>query len=676
LELDFAINLLSSLYTHLVVNLKKSWRTAEQIHLSGLSRFTALFRSMSAEITITFCKMRFAALAITVVLMRLESGAAFLSTPVRNPGRQQCPQTALFSATAQDVEKAINVVEVDEELSIEEYTERILRGEYEDDDAGNILPILQSWCKRESVEGAEMTQKILFEMENQVDSGILPKRSLRANHYAIAVNAWGKSGHEESVKMAESIFRRMEERGVEPNRIVYNCLMNAYALQSDPHRVSEILDQMEQVVPEEILPTDYNVLMAAYARQGNAIAVENLVKQMVDRYNQGQSKFLPDLVSYNIILDAWAKSDSENSGSRAEMILDAIEATEGVTPDERSYVTAMMALIRSGEEGIVSRVEAIWERAKANGVGHDPYVLVTVLDSYAVGDAGNAADKVDNIFKLAEEIDLTQHERTVICNAALKVFRESQDEGAFASAEQLFEKMLSDGTVDIVSYSTMIAIYANETPGQSTQRKAEELLEKMKDSGLSCNTAIMNGLINLWIRQGDMGKATSLLDEMEQAYKEGNHDLAPNVVSYTAIMNGWAKSKGSASSRMTDETFQRMEAMVKSGNESAEPNFITYVTLIEGMSKSGQPEAAERAERIVRDMYSKSKNGYSDVKPNVQLISAVINCWGKSGSANAGEHAESLLNWMIEIYEEENDKDLEPNEFAFASGKNAIDCAS
>jgi hypothetical protein len=109
--------------------------------------------------------------------------------------------------------------------------------------------------------------------------------------------------------------------------------------------------------------------------------------------------------------------------------------------------------------------------------------------------------------------------------------------------------------------------------------------------------------------------------------------------------------------------------MYESGNEEALPNLFSFVTLINAIVKSGQPRAAERAETLVFEMYDQYKQGNHNVKPNTQLVTAVIDCWQKSGDRDAGEKAEALLNWLIELYEKEQDEAFRPNEFTFTSGK-------
>ena len=142
-------------------------------------------------------------------------------------------------------------------------------------------------------------------------------------------------------------------------------------------------------------------------------------------------------------------------------------------------------------------------------------------------------------------------------------------------------------------------------------------------------------------------------------------DLTVNLISWYR----WARSKHTDTVEKTEEVFGRMRAMFESGNIEARPNLFSYVTLINCITKSGGEKAAEKSESIIFEMYKQNKNGHPDVKPNTQLVSSVIDSWQKSGARDAGERAELLLNWLIDVYQQEGDKSLRPNEFSFTSGK-------
>lgn len=107
--------------------------------------------------------------------------------------------------------------------------------------------------------------------------------------------------------------------------------------------------------------------------------------------------------------------------------------------------------------------------------------------------------------------------------------------------------------------------------------------------------------------------------------------------------------------------------MYKKGNEEARPNLYSYSALVNAYAKSRDPEAAQKAEDVLFGMYEAYRKGNKDLKPNTKLVTAVIDCWQRSGRRDAGEKAEALLNWLLNAYAETHDEDFLPNEYTFAS---------
>ena len=168
-----------------------------------------------------------------------------------------------------------------------------------------------------------------------------------------------------------------------------------------------------------------------------------------------------------------------------------------------------------------------------------------------------------------------------------------------------------------------------------------------------------------------VSRAERILKDMEEAYygQRVGDAMAPNVVSYSTVMNGWAKSGSRQAVEKTNETFERMKAMRNSGNIAAQPNLFSYVTMIGSITKSKEPGSAEKAEKALYSMYHEYKAGAIATPPNARLVTSVIDKWQKSEAPDAGERAESLLNWLLQIYQEEQHKSMEPNEYTFNSGK-------
>ena len=573
------------------------------------------------------------------------------------------------------------------EYSMNKMTKLILSEDVFDTEiltTNTVLSVLAHHSRRQTVEGAETIEKILDTLEERLDSAVEPLYyTLHCGHYTIGVTAWSRSGHPESAQRSTRIVDRMKEREIELNEVTYNTWMNAYVIQNNITKVEEILQDMEVKIPNEIRVKDYNVLILANARQGRAKEAEQIVKSMVDRYSSGESLVLPDLITYTMLLDAWSKSGEEGRGMRAESILDSIEdrhisfdTTAYNNPEltlSGTYVAAMRAIIHSGENKIIERVEDIYNRALERGIVPDAYVYATLLDAYATTCPSDASEKVQEIIAMMEDnvTNIASGGKTVVYNTALKLLKEIQEPNTITQAEELFQKMKSEGNFDEVTYGTMIALYTSKGKSNSSSaRRAEDLLNEMiNEKGLEANTHHMNSAMNSLVRAGNISKAAELLHKMEEEYKNGNDFMKPNVVSYATLMNGWVKSNDPEKSKQATMVFDKMIEIFKSGNKDAQPNFVSYVTLVDCIVKSRDAGASERAEKIVKNMHKAYSQGKSNFKPNAQLVSTVVDCWSKSGEHDAGERAEMLLDWLFEIYEEDKDPQLMPSAYPFTSCK-------
>jgi hypothetical protein len=104
----------------------------------------------------------------------------------------------------------------------------------------------------------------------------------------------------------------------------------------------------------------------------------------------------------------------------------------------------------------------------------------------------------------------------------------------------------------------------------------------------------------------------------------GESEMTPDVVSYTTVMDGWAKSNQNDSVPRIEQIFGRMKAVHNAGNKSTRPNSWTYVTLIHTYAKQRDAAANQKAEDLIFQMYKKYKKGRMDLKPNTQLVTAVM----------------------------------------------------
>jgi len=411
-----------------------------------------------------------------------------------------------------------------------------------------FLPLMLSLCRSESSEAAMTVDNLLGRLEMEMEAGN-ENVVLTNKHYTIAIDAWGKAGHDDAPRKAEIVmerFRKLSESNpeLEPTRVTYNALMNAHAKLDDHERISTLLDEMESM--KEIYPTafDYNVLLAVYARLGRPREAEQIVQRMIDRsqHLSVEHQCYPDLYSYNMLLDAWSRSNESNRGKRAEDILNYLcdHSECSFLPDRYTYMATVSAVVRSGEKNVIERVERLINKAKSEDIDSDVFLESQMLGAYALSSSPGSADKAEKHLNKLQEKGIAN---AVSFNTVLKAWKTSHDTDCQERAESLLGRMKELGFANTISYSTLISIYAKKGDLDSAER-ADAILSEMSAIGLSPNVWTLNAVMSAWVRCGRIRRAEDILDRMEQGDFDGRGEdgrigtVAPNVVSYTTLMNG------------------------------------------------------------------------------------------------------------------------------------------
>eukprot|EP00733_Pompholyxophrys_punicea_P000048 Pompholyxophrys_punicea_v1_NODE_6_length_8794_cov_7.233894.p3 type:complete len:572 gc:universal NODE_6_length_8794_cov_7.233894:5226-3511(-) len=465
----------------------------------------------------------------------------------------------------------------------------------------STIPMLLSFAKRESLEGAAMAEEILIGLLRE--GGASDRLTVR--HFIIVMDAWGKVGRPDK---AEDILRRLEIMAstnplLSPNRVVFGVLLNAHVRVGNFERAFDILNRMERSEPMAQPNTvDYNVVLTAYGRNGQVDEAERLLKRMVDRCrfmdaernhevmtkSTVRSKIgttvscRPDLSSYNALLDAYSKSYRRDAAERAEAILAKLkeESDESggdgggrtLRPDARTYSAAMLAVSRGrggngdGDDDVVvvdyydaasaaNRAEELYEEAIASGLGSDIELLQsTRLDVYAavaamaVASSSASSDAPawcgQRAEEILEEMEAAGMANDIAYNKVLKVWKTTNAVDASKKAEAILKRMEERRLASRISYTTVIGALASRGDRESA-RRAHEILDHMRrnyeqNGNVSSkpNTQTLNSVLYAWVRCGDIERAEGLLREMETYQEAGECDMGPTVVSYSTVMDG------------------------------------------------------------------------------------------------------------------------------------------
>lgn len=434
--------------------------------------------------------------------------------------------------------------------------------------------------------------------------------------------------------------------------------------------------------------TELNGMEAAGQAEALLIALE----QNVDSDRETGQDLIPDAVSYNKVLHAYAVSrGGREAAERAESILERMltrcrdYCAEGshrsakVKPPEptvRSFNIAINSWAKSGEqdsgrraEGIFTKMEE-WERECQER-----------YQSIYVGDAPNARSLSGVVDAWAQSQSKEAAERVmIILEHALEKRRQ------FVLAEK-GSSLAVEGTAikpTVVVFNSTIHAWVNSGQGRYGAEKAEEVLLMLErwneskelgeddasdedDIGLNPNTRTLSLILDAWAQCEDSSgaaaaRAQDTLDRMEKLYHEG-HDVKPNYVSFTTCIKAWSRSRdvADAAERAEAILLRLLHLYETTGDENLKPTSLSGNAVITAWARSRHPNSARRAEAVLEKLGTFTQ-------PDCYSYNSVIDAYAKKGDAPS---AKRVLERMELTYKDKREG-IRPDTITYNSVLNAF----
>lgn len=319
------------------------------------------------------------------------------------------------------------------------------------------------------------------------------------------------------------------------------------------------------------------------------------------RRRKNQLVEAPDRQDYTAVVQAWARSSSEYpcmvAADRAACLVRQLQQhyAQGkeptLQPTEAAYTGWIVALTTPPAKN--------HSKQKQKSGHYDPRA------------AAHAAEQV--LQEMWDRVELDHFVPSVtIYNAVLSAWARAghPDKAEAILRDQCEKAQLYDYCrPDATSFAAVIAAYGT-VAGDRTDapERAEALLE------LQSRYADM--LLN---ENGENNNDNSGTTEQQE---EARERVQPNVVTYSSLLNCWAKSNHPDAPLRAEAILQHMQQQSRDTNNPAiRPNTLSYNSVLNAWARSGRVEAAEQVERLWREMQGQS------VPPDHVTYMTRINAW-------------------------------------------------
>jgi len=444
--------------------------------------------------------------------------------------------------------------------------------------------VMKAWIKvgrltRNGRQAAEHSERIMDEMHTKPD----------AYAYTTVINAWAQSGQKDfAAERAQEILNRLEnDPNVQSDIHAYTACMSAWVKSYNPKAVDQIealMERMESLDHVEINLMAYNTYIHALAVHGSTRGMPKKANDLLDsleqRFQTGQINFAPNIFSYNLVLEAWARSSEESAAVRAMEVFRNLLKTERVRPDRFSFNQVLVSFSRSSIAGSARQAEQILKYMKdafETGIINDrPGSLEysAVIASHArIGEPGSA-----------------QRAEQLLAYLEMKT----------AAGDDHFKP-------NLVAFNDVIDAWARSGEGTLAARKAEALLARLRflveagDETMQPNIVTYNRLLQCWAHSGTRCcaiKAEEYLNQMWNLYESGNERVLPDEKSYNTVIKAISKSQNKGKAQQALRVLRKMDKLYRAGYKT-KPSRITYNAVLQSCALPAQLD--QRAKRKALD---------------------------------------------------------------------------
>jgi len=382
----------------------------------------------------------------------------------------------------------------------------------------------------------------------------------------------------------------------------------------------------------------YTLLLDAYAKSGledAPIQAEEVLHDMIQMaHDEGDESIRPNVFSYTAVIDAYARStnsvlsNNKRPQEEAERILLQMIAdvqqkdkTHAVSPTSQTFDVVLNAWAKCGNYEGAQRAELLFEKMKVLGKKNThmrptSYSFATVIKAWCMSGVSDGADRAEVILEDMMEWSKVEYQQQQ---------REERKSGKNGGDTKITVMVKPN----VVAFNTVIDAWSRSYHPDAGNR-GEALLRRMEEE-------IQNSPF-----------CTDSDDDDEE------NSLEPDVITYNSVMNAWINSGHMNAAKKAEFILQKMIRTSSKKGNAVQPNTVSYNTAINAWSKSRFLDAPFRAEQILLHMietYNRQRREAAvTVNPDAVSFGSVMNTWAKSSEPNKAERTRDILTRMTEMH--------------------------
>ena len=518
----------------------------------------------------------------------------------------------------------------------------------------SFTTLLNAYAKEQTPEGVSRAETLLGQMHELFEAGYeIAKPNFVS--YATVIDSHARLGLGEKAETLlyklEDLYKNTQDPEWKPDQALYSTVIMAWVRAKQAHRADKVLKKMYEEGIVEPNERCFNAVLSAWAKAGDPDKAEAILTRMQELYSNGELDSKPTVVTYNIVLDCWAKSKRKDACKRSEAILNHMEklcaaGNEEVKPNATTWNTVLNCFAKArqiqGAEKLLARFTKASRENRSDG-GPNVRTWNTLLSACReTRDLRKANSFWRAMKKSGVQPDIVSYNTILTCYArASKYIYPTRD------INRIFGQLQEEKDLSPNRITYLALLNASIEAGQP--RETEKILKEIcvnssnEASAVQPDRDMFHRALVAWSRNGSPLRAEALLQTMVELHDRHRFDLKPTVETFNRLLDAWAKSEETDSGERAEQILRRMQELAVGGDDEVAPDVVSYNTVINAWANSLDPTALTRIEHLIMEMILK---GNPKLTPTEASYGTWLKAISSSKEDDKGRRAQEVLKTM------------------------------